>query len=277
MFSVIVLLMEVQMALTWGQYWHYSWWEYHFLYGLAFLVLFAGWAIEAKRAGNLSLFAEGLTMRDALGQLNRGYTRPIVDLVDALELKDLYTLGHVRRVAAYALLAGKELRLAAPEQRNLALAAEMHDVGKIGTPDRILTKPGPLTTAEFEVIKEHVVRGYEIAEGIKALKPVAAVIRHHHEKYDGSGYPDGLSGDAIPLLARIVSVADAFDAMTSGRVYQRAVSHDDAVAELRRCSGAHFDPGCVEAFLAGLAKQTLVERAELAPLRLRPSRGGAAA
>jgi HD-GYP domain-containing protein (c-di-GMP phosphodiesterase class II) len=252
----LVLLFEVQMSLTWGRLWQVSWWEYHLLYALAFVVLFAGWAIEAIRAGSLSVFADGLTMRDALSQINRGYTQPLADLVDAIELKDLYTLGHVRRVAAYALITGQELKLSALEQRNLALAAQMHDVGKIGTPDRILTKPGKLTPEEFDIIKEHVDRGYEIALKVKPLQPVAGAIRYHHEKFDGSGYPEGLSGDAIPLLSRIVAVVDAYDAMTSGRVYQPAVDHEAAVAELRRCSGSHFDPGCVEAFLSALARRS---------------------
>ncbi|HXH21075.1 MAG TPA: HD-GYP domain-containing protein [Dehalococcoidia bacterium] len=265
MVVALVLLIEVQMSLTWGRLWYLSWWEYHVLYGLAFVVLFAGWAIEAWRAGSLSVFADGLTMRDALGQLNRGYSQPLADLVDAIELKDLYTLGHVRRVAAYALLTGQELKLSPLEQRKLALAAQMHDVGKIGTPDRILMKPGKLTPEEFEVIKEHVQRGYEIALKVKALRPVAAAIRYHHEKFDGSGYPDGLSGEAIPLLSRIVSVVDAYDAMTSGRVYQPAVDHEAAVAELRRCSGTHFDPGCVQAFLTAMSRRAAGEEPGVPP------------
>jgi HD-GYP domain-containing protein (c-di-GMP phosphodiesterase class II) len=276
MVVALVLLMQVQMSLTWGRFWQYSWWEYHFLYGAAFIVLFAGWTIEVLRAGSLSVFADGLTMRDALGQLDRGHGQPIADLVDAIELKDLYTLGHVRRVAGYALITGRQLKLSAVEQRNLTLAAQMHDVGKIGTPDRILTKPGRLTPEEFAVIQEHVDRGYHIALHVPALKPVAEAIRFHHEKYDGSGYPDGLRGDSIPLQARIIAVVDAYDAMTSGRVYQPAVTHEDAVAELRRCSGSHFDPGCVEAFLAAYGRQAAREAVDLPPIRLRPARSSAA-
>jgi HD-GYP domain-containing protein (c-di-GMP phosphodiesterase class II) len=255
MFVALVMLIEVQVSVTWGRVWHYTWWEYHFLYGGIFVVLFTGWAIEARRAGTLRVFAESLTMRDAIAQLNRGHGQPIADLVDAIEHKDLYTLGHVRRVAAYALMIGRELKLSTADQRSLALAAEMHDVGKIGTPDRILMKPGPLTSDEFEVIKEHVDRGYQIALGTPALRPVADAIRHHHEKVDGSGYPLGMTGEAIPLWSRIVAVADAYDAMTSGRVYQPAVSHVDALEELRRCAGSHFDPSCVQAFEAGVQKQ----------------------
>ena len=254
MVCVLVLLMEVQVSLTWGRYWQISWWLYHGLYGVSFLVLFAGWFVEARRAGSVRVIAEALSMRDAIAQLNHGYTQPIADLVDAIEWKDLYTLGHVRRVASYAVMIGKEIGLSTLELRALALAAQMHDVGKIGVPDRILTKPGPLTPEEFDIIKEHVERGYEIAAMVKPLAAALDGIRYHHERVNGSGYPHGLRGEEIPLQARIVSVADAFDAMTSGRVYQPAVSREVAFAELRRCAGGHFDAGCVAAFEAAAAK-----------------------
>ena len=254
MVCVLVLLMEVQVSLTWGRYWQISWWLYHGLYGVSFVVLFAGWLVEARRAGSVRVIAEALSMRDAIAQLNHGYTQPIADLVDAIEWKDLYTLGHVRRVASYAVMIGKELALSTLELRALALGAQMHDVGKIGVPDRILTKPGPLTPAEFEVIKEHVGRGYEIASKVKPLAPALDGIRYHHERFDGTGYPHGLREEDIPLQARIVAVADAFDAMTSGRVYQAPVSREAAFAELRRCAGSHFDPSCVDAFAKAVAK-----------------------
>jgi putative two-component system response regulator len=130
----------------------------------------------------------------------------------------------------------------------------MHDVGKIGVPDRILTKPGSLTEEEFAIIREHVDRGYEIAANVLALSSVTDAIRYHHERFDGSGYPTGLAGESIPLHARIVAVADAFDAMTSGRSYQPAVSMDEAKLELLRCAGSHFDPRCVEAFMRAFDK-----------------------
>jgi putative two-component system response regulator len=193
-------------------------------------------------------------MRDAIAQLNHGHSQPVADLVDAIEWKDAYTLGHVRRVATFALMMGKELGLSTLELRSLALGAQMHDVGKIGVPDRILTKPGALTEDEFAVIREHVNRGYEIAVNVLALSTVTDAIRYHHERYDGSGYPMGLRGEAIPLHARIVSVADAFDAMTSGRTYQAAVTMDAARDELLRCAGTHFDPRCVEAFMRAFDK-----------------------
>jgi HD-GYP domain-containing protein (c-di-GMP phosphodiesterase class II) len=259
MFCLVVLLMEVQLSLTFGRFWQISWWMYHGLYALAFPILFGAWFLEIKRAGNVSALAETLAMRDAVAQLNRGYSKPIADLVEAIEWKDLYTHGHVRRVASFAVMIGKELGLSTVDLRNLALGAQLHDVGKISVPDNILSKPAKLTSEEFEVIKQHADRGWEIARTVKALEPAAEAIRLHHERWDGTGYPVGLAGEQIPLHARIVAVADAYDAMTSGRVYQQAVGDEQAFAELRRCKGTHFDPDCVEAFITALDKAKLGE------------------
>lgn len=254
MFCVVVLLIEVQASMTFGRQWHLNWWLYHGLYASAFVVLFGAWAMEVRRAGNIRVIADALAMRDAVTQLNHGYSQPIAELVDAIEWKDLYTLGHVRRVANFAVMIGKEMGLSTLELRRLALGAQMHDVGKIGVPDRILSKPEKLTPEEFEVIKEHATRGYDIARGVKALEPAAEAIYLHHERVDGTGYPLGLAGDEIPLHARIIAVADAYDAMTSGRVYQPAVSHLGAIGELRRASGSHFDPEVVEHFAEAMAR-----------------------
>jgi HD-GYP domain-containing protein (c-di-GMP phosphodiesterase class II) len=254
MFCLVVLLMEVQLSMTFGRFWQYSWWLYHGLYGLAFPILLGAWYLEVRRAGTVSALAEALSMRDAVAQLSRGYTKPIADLVEAIEWKDRYTHGHVRRVASYAVMTGKEMGLSSLELRNLALGAQLHDVGKISVPDSILGKPARLTADEFEVIKQHVDRGYEIARSVKALEGAVDGIHLHHERWDGTGYPLGLAGESIPLQARIVAVADAYDAMTSGRVYQSAITDDAATAELQLCAGSHFDPKCVGAFVAALGK-----------------------
>jgi HD-GYP domain-containing protein (c-di-GMP phosphodiesterase class II) len=272
MVGALVLLMEVQVSLTFGRYWQYSWWLYHGTYAVAFAVLFTGWFVEAKRAGSIRVIAEALSMRDAIGLLNRGHAQPIADLVDAIEWKDLYTLGHVRRVASYAVMMGKELGLSTLELRSLALGAQMHDVGKIGVPDRILLKPGPLTPEEFAEIKEHVGRGYDIAMKVDVLRPVTDAIRYHHERWDGTGYPERLAGEAIPLHARIVSVADAFDAMTSGRSYQPAVSKEAALEELRDKAGTQFDPRCVQAFATALGRLRDAEPATAGSPRLPAAR-----
>ena len=254
MFCLMVLLIEVQLSMTFGRYWSYSWWLYHGIYGLAFPLLFGAWFFEIKRAGSVRALAEALSMRDAMAQLSQGYSRPIADLVEAIEWKDRYTHGHVRRVASYAVMIGKELELPSQDLRNLALAAQLHDVGKISVPDKVLGKPARLTPKEFAVIKMHVERGFEIAKSVKALEGAVDGIYLHHERWDGTGYPSGLTGEEIPAQARIVAVADSFDAMTSGRTYQPAVSDEAALAELGRCRGTHFDPHCVDAFVSALAK-----------------------
>ncbi len=254
MVATLVLLLEVQAIILWGPAWHVSWWLYHGLYPIAFGVLFAGWAIEVRRSGTLRAIADALSMRDALAQLNKGLEEPILQLVDAIEIKDRETFGHVRRVSAHALAIGRRMGLSAGELRSLVVAAEMHDVGKISVPNSILVKPGPLTEEEFEVIKTHASRGYEIAQQVEALRDLAVIIRCHHERLDGSGYPDGLVGEEIPLLARIVAVADVYDAMTSNRPYRDGMSHMEAMAEILRGRGVTLDARCVDALVAILAE-----------------------
>jgi HD-GYP domain-containing protein (c-di-GMP phosphodiesterase class II) len=253
----LVMLSEVPAILLWGDAWHASWWSYHALYGLAFVVLFAGWAVEVRRAGTLRAIADALSMRDALAQLNRGRDARVLSLVDAIEAKDEATLGHVSRVSAHALTIGRRLGLHAIDLRSLVLAAQMHDVGKIAVPDAVLRKPSALTEAEYEEVKRHTHRGDEIARRVDALRGLAPVIRAHHERMNGQGYPDGLAGHEIPLLARIIAVADTYDAMTSDRPYRSARSHDEALAELRRVSGSELDPRCVEALLASFQEEQL--------------------
>ena len=261
MVVALALLCQVPPILLWGTTWHLSWWMYHALYLIAFAVLFAGWTIEARRAGSLKVIAEGLSMRDALAQLNRGHDSQMLELVDAIEAKDVATLGHVRRVSAYALAIGKKLGLHSQELRSLVLAAELHDVGKIGVPDHILAKPGKLNEDETAEMRRHAIRGFEIAERVPALKALAPVIRAHHERVSGNGYPDALAGDQIPLLARIIAVADSYDAMTSARPYRAAMSPDAATGELHRVRGQELDARCVDAFLAWLADEQPVEHA----------------
>ncbi len=246
----LALLCEVPAILLWGAAWHVSWWSYHALYALAFAVLFTGWVIEVRRAGSLQAIADALSMRDALAQLNRGRDRHVLELVDAIEAKDRATLGHVSRVSAYALDIGRRIQLSPVELRSLVLAAQLHDVGKIGVPDAILRKAGALTDEEFDVVKRHAARGDEIAQRVGVLRDLAPVIRAHHERLRGQGYPDGLAGTEIPLLSRIIAVADTYDAMTSARPYRAALSHQDAVAELRRVAGPELDARCVAALLA---------------------------
>jgi putative two-component system response regulator len=172
-------------------------------------------------------------------------------LVQALEAKDAYTSGHSTRVSRYATKAAVRLGFTGDSLEHIRLGGELHDIGKIGTREDILNKPGPLSHEEFQHIKAHATLGEKILAPFLAASPaVLRIVRSHHERLDGSGFPDSLRGDQIPLEARIVAVVDAFDAMTTDRAYRRPRSAAEAVQELRRCAGAHFDPAVVDAFLA---------------------------
>lgn len=156
---------------------------------------------------------------------------------------------HAQRTEFVAREIGRALELPPPKMDALSLGALLHDVGKVHVPKAILEKPGPLTAEEWRVIKEHPVVGYEILREIPELEAALPVVRHHHERFDGTGYPDGLAGEAIPLEARIMAVSDAFDAMRSDRPYRPRLSLEETVAELTRGRGRQFDPTVVDAFL----------------------------
>ena len=170
----------------------------------------------------------------------------------AAEYRDPETGGHILRMAHYSQHIARCMGLSVAQQDLLLAAAPMHDVGKVGTPDMILLKPGKLTDAEFVIMKQHAFIGFEIlSSGASSLMQVAAEIAHtHHEKFDGSGYPSALVGEAIPLFGRIVAVADVFDALTSERPYKKAWTIEQATQLLVDSKGTHFDPACVDAFLS---------------------------
>jgi diguanylate cyclase (GGDEF)-like protein/excisionase family DNA binding protein len=172
-------------------------------------------------------------------------------LSSALSAKDYYTLGHASRVAAYMALLGRELGWPAEHLEEVENVAFLHDIGKIGVSDRVLLKAGPLTSEEWELMRQHPGISAEIVRPLFDEELVAGV-RHHHERFDGKGYPDGLAGEAIPLLARALCVVDCYDAMSCERPYRRALNYRQCLAELRRCAGAQFDPEMVTAFLAAL-------------------------
>jgi putative two-component system response regulator len=157
----------------------------------------------------------------------------ILSLAMTVEARDRYTAGHCERMAAYAAAFGIELDLPDEDVAALHRGGYLHDVGKVGVPDAILSKPGPLDPSEFAVIQRHTIIGDSLCGDLRILRPVRPIVRHHHERLDGSGYPDGLSGDAIPLLAQIMSIVDIYDALTTDRVYRGALSGAAACAELR--------------------------------------------
>ncbi|UCH83005.1 MAG: HD domain-containing protein, partial [Candidatus Latescibacterota bacterium] len=177
-------------------------------------------------------------------------------LVRALQARDKYTSGHSARVSRYSLLVAEKLGLSTREKHHLYLAAMLHDIGKIGIPDNLLNRPGELTDEEIKTVRNHVTVGASMLKALGEMHPVVPLILHHHEAFDGSGYPDGLAGEQIPLMSRILAVADTYDAMTSDRPYRRALSKADAIGELKRCAGTSFDPGIVALFLEVLEEQS---------------------
>jgi diguanylate cyclase (GGDEF)-like protein/putative nucleotidyltransferase with HDIG domain len=183
-------------------------------------------------------------------------------LVTIVDNKDRYTRHHSEEVTALALSIGEALNLSDESQRVLRVAGLLHDVGKIGVPDRILRKPGRLTGEEYETIKQHSVLGDAIIAAIPDLSEIRAAVLSHHERFDGHGYPNELSGDRIPLLARILAVADSYSAMVTDRPYRKALGKKEAIAELLAGKGTQFDPGCVDAFLGVLGQQDEILEAE---------------
>jgi response regulator RpfG family c-di-GMP phosphodiesterase len=189
-------------------------------------------------------------LNQTLEKLFMNYRATLRALATALEARDVETKGHSDRVVAFSLELGRRLGLSPSELIALEQGALLHDIGKIGVRDSILLKRGPLTAEEWIEMREHINHGLRIISGIDFLKGAAPVVGQHHEKYNGSGYPHGLIGEQIHINARIFAVADAVDAITSDRPYHQARSFEDAVDELLRCAGAHFDPEIVKIFLS---------------------------
>ncbi|MBI5341804.1 MAG: response regulator [Deltaproteobacteria bacterium] len=181
--------------------------------------------------------------------INQMYIRSIDSLIKALEAKDFYTRGHSQRVTMYSVAIGKEMRLSPEQIEILRQASILHDLGKIGVREAVLNKPGKLTDDEYNEITLHPEVATKILEPIPYFRPLLPAILHHHERFDGKGYPDRLKGCDIPLESRIMAVADTFDSMTSTRAYRKALSLETANAEILRCSGTQFDPEIVPFFL----------------------------
>jgi putative nucleotidyltransferase with HDIG domain len=184
-----------------------------------------------------------------IAALERGYLDTIRSLASAIDAKDPYTRGHSERVASLSVEIGRELGLDAAALTALEYGGILHDIGKIGVPEQVLRKPGRLTPEETTLVRSHAPVGAEIVEGIAFLHGAEPAIRHHHERWDGAGYPDGLSGEAIPLVARIVNAADTWDACTSERPYQRAYSAPEVISILASLRGKQIDPRVHDAIL----------------------------
>lgn len=195
-------------------------------------------------------------------QLQRNLQLTTAALLEALQMRDQYTGWHSRQVAIYARRIAAGLGLSPYHQECLYLAGLLHDIGKIGVDDACLNKPGRLTPEEWQTVRRHPGLGYKIIRKVSREKVIARAVLYHHERYDGRGYPRGLKGASIPLEARILSVADCFDAMTTDRVYRPALLPAEAIKELMRCAGSQFDPGIVEVFCRILAADGLIQNPE---------------
>ncbi|GAA0217974.1 hypothetical protein GCM10009527_012620 [Actinomadura nitritigenes] len=202
----------------------------------------------------LPLFIARWAMDQAYAQ-QQAHAATLAALCQAVETKDFYTRGHSERVSRGSVMIAQEIGMRADRVEAIRYAGMLHDVGKLGVPTKVLQKSGSLTEEEFAAIQLHPMRGLEIVREIGFLDEALAGIMHHHEKVNGRGYPMGLAGDEIPEFARVISVADAFDSMTSTRSYRAARTVAEAVAELRRGMGDHFDPAMVEAFLRALDRE----------------------
>lgn len=203
--------------------------------------------LTASALGNAIVVAD---MRQAVDEVERAYMGTLEALIKALEIRDHETEGHSRRVVQYTLSLAQYLGVAEAQLVPIMRGALLHDIGKIGIPDAILRKPGPLTEQEWTVMKQHTRFGYRMLKGIEFLHQAIPIILHHHERFDGTGYPDGLAAEDIPLGARIFAVADAYDAITSNRPYRKGRSHELAVAEIRSGAATQFDPVVVDALLS---------------------------
>ncbi len=213
--------------------------------------------LEAEVAAKTRELAEkNKLLRQYSHHLEVATVNTIITLQTALEEKDRYTAGHTNRVTHYSILIGRAMGLTPEEMAILDRACQLHDIGKLVIDVSCIQKPGPLTDEEWHLVRKHPEIGENIIKPLAFLEREGAIVRHHHERMDGKGYPDGIGGSELDLLTRIVTVADSYDAMTSQRSYRINLSREEAIAELRRCVGSQFDPEVVNVFAAILLENT---------------------
>ena len=234
---------------------------------LALLVRKASWTIKRQA---LTLRTRSRELLESYRKLEESSLEAIESLNATVDAKDPYTAGHSARVQGIALAVAEELGLASEQLDAIRFGGLFHDIGKIAVPDSILTKPGVLDREEYAAIKRHPVDGAAIVSHFSRLRDAVPIIRHHHERWDGEGYPERLAGDAIPQEACIVGLADAWDAMTTDRPYRLALSVDEAAAEVRRCRGTQFSPIVVDAFFAAFRRQPALFEPDTPPARDTP-------
>ncbi|HEX7056066.1 MAG TPA: HD-GYP domain-containing protein [Bacilli bacterium] len=241
-------LLIAQLIIVQGKTWHLSWWLYHFLLLGALVAVIIGLFRQYVQGETFGTALRTLFQYNPAERIKYGISASVRSLIVSVENHDAYTAGHNYRVAVYALRLAREAGFSPDELRALAQGAIVHDIGKIEVPSSILNKPGKLTADERKIIERHPVIGYEMCRKLGFMKEELEIIRSHHEKWDGTGYPDNLRGGQIPTMARLLAVVDVYDALTSERAYRKAWTHEKAMEFIEEQSGKHFDPRFVAAW-----------------------------
>ena len=231
---------EAQMYQNW-------WFKLYIIIISSLVIIWITWFITRKKTER-TLLKQKYELEYARKQIEMG-NETILSIARTVDAKDSNTSEHSFRVSEYSVAIAKKLGYSREKCENLRQMAMLHDIGKIGIPDAILNKPGKLTDEEYEIMKTHVIRGGEILKDFTLIDNVSIGALYHHERYDGKGYCHGLKGEELPLDARIIGIADAFDAMTANRVYRKQLELDEVIKELKRCSGTQFDPKLVDILL----------------------------
>ncbi len=243
------LLIVSQLIMITGSSWQLSWWLYHIFLLVSMLIVVIGVIRQYLSLQTIGSMLVVLFKPDPRAWIASCISPGVKELINETESKDAYTAGHNFRVALYGLRLAEEMGVGAVQLRAMAQGGIVHDVGKLRVPDEVLNKPGRLTQEERRIIEEHPMHGYNLCKRLGFMGEELSIIRSHHEKWDGTGYPDGLQGTEIPLLARIIAVADVYDALTSTRAYRTAMTHEEAMAVLKQERGKHFDPMCIDGWL----------------------------
>jgi putative nucleotidyltransferase with HDIG domain len=277
--AIVAVILAISVAVTLGTLYSLVWTRSQPFEGLVrdvqlttALIMTAEaallWLVLKRAYGRNSeqMGAQARALGAALSESESAYDSTLRALSVALDVRDRELEGHSQRVARYMELMARELRLAKVDLPTLRRGALLHDLGKIGIPDEILRKTGELEGSEWTTMKRHPAYGARILAGIPFLSGAAEIVRHHHEHWDGSGYPDGLAGEEIPIGARMFALADAYDAMTSDRPYRAAMSVTKARDEIERCAGGQFDPTIAAAFLEIPPERLSAVRADSGPL-----------
>jgi HD-GYP domain-containing protein (c-di-GMP phosphodiesterase class II) len=233
---------------------------------IAVVLPMVAFALLYRRGSSLIEIVDSLLLNETLAKVEYSFPDAIEEFITTVEQRDPYLKGHMRRVCEFAVAIAAQLRVPDTAIRAASYAALLHDIGKLGLPYSILHKPGRLTDDEFAILKEHPARGFSLVANVESLRVAAPAIRWHHERLDGTGYPDGLAGSDVPLEARIIAVADVWDALTSDRVYRAAMSHAEATAILLAERGTKLDADCVDALLTILRQNTHVRTRQTYPV-----------